>query len=331
MSTKANILVSIVFLFSIVLNVKPSNAETFNTTANIYKRLSAVQCDSLIKANETNPNFVILDVRTLAEYNSYHLMGSINRNSGDANFDSQLSALPKLKRFLLHCQSGGRSAGAFTKMKNLDYAEVYEMIGGLNAWVNASLPTTKITGPKLMLVSYKGILTSSISDTVKVTITNRANEKLTFSTVLFSDVHYIENNFNNETNLEGAQDYTFTIVHSPIYSGDDSTKIRLESNGGNLELNIVFKNGVIQGIDAIGIEEITLYPNPARDKLYFKNMNADIINNFSVINIVGKIVLNENVVLSNEGIDVSGLLNGIYVARIKTGQQIVSKKFVLKK
>jgi phage shock protein E len=331
MSARSIIIVSTIFLFSIALNVMPSNAETVNATDNIYKRLSAIQCDSLIKANETNPNFVILDVRRPDEYSSYHLMGSINRSTGLTDFDAQLAALPKHKLYLLHCQSGGRSAGAFTKMKNLGFAEVYEMIGGIGAWDSAKLPTTTVTGPKLMLVSKSNVISGNNTDTIKIAITNRANEKLTFNLILVTDSHLVTHNFNSNIEIDGAQDYTFSIVHSPGYSGDDSTKISIESNGGKLDINIVIKNGVIQRVNATEMEEISVYPNPASGKLYFKNIHSAISEEISIINITGKVALKETNVWDNNGIDVSALPNGIYIVRIKTDQQIVSKKFVLKR
>jgi phage shock protein E len=331
MSARSIIIVSTIFLFSIALNVMPSNAETVNATDNIYKRLSAIQCDSLIKANETNPNFVILDVRRPDEYSSYHLMGSINRSTGLTDFDAQLAALPKHKLYLLHCQSGGRSAGAFTKMKNLGFAEVYEMIGGIGAWDSAKLPTTTVTGPKLMLVSKSNVISGNNTDTIKIAITNRANEKLTFNLILVTDSHLVTHNFNSNIEIDGAQDYTFSIVHSPGYSGDDSTKISIESNGGKLDIKIVIKNGVIQRVNATEMEEISIYPNPASGKLYFKNIHSAISEEISIINITGKVALKETNVWDNNGIDVSALPNGIYIVRIKTGQQIVSKKFVLKR
>lgn len=330
MSAKSIILVSTILLFSIAFNGKPSNAENINDADNIYKRLSAIQCDSLIKANDTNPNFVILDVRTPTEYSSYHLMGSINRSTGLTDFTAQLDALPKQKMFLLHCQSGGRSAGAFAKMKDLGFAEVYEMIGGLNAWNSAGLPTTTVTGPKLMLVSQHEI-NGGIADTLKIKITNRANSLLSFESVTFTDNHPLTDNFNREKKIEGAEDYSFSIIHSPGYSGDDSTKIIMESNGGKLEISIKFKNGIIQYADAIEKQEISIYPNPTNGKLYFKNLPSAMTDEITVINIAGKVVLKESGIWDNYGIDVSGLPDGIYVAQIKTGQQIVSTKFILKK
>ncbi len=323
----------IAFIQILVVSIVLSNAIAAKESVvleNIYGRLTAIQCDSLIKANEPNPNFVILDVRTPAEWNAYHIMGSINRSTGLADFTAQLDALPKQKIFLLHCQSGGRSAGAFAKMKELGFAEVYEMIGGINSWNSAKLPTTTISQPKLMLVSYDGITSGNSSDTIKVTVTNRANGNLTFGTVSFSDIHNIINNFNPGIELQGAQDYTFSIVHSPGYSGDESTKISMESNGGKIDLEIEFKNGIIVGIEEQQIEQITVYPNPVSQRLYFKPNGMNYFDEISVINLAGqKVITNTQISVSN-GIDISYLKNGIYILSVKTGNRIFTEKFIVR-
>ena len=318
-----------VVILSFILS-KPVTANKSETTENIYGRLTSLQCDSLIKANETNPNFVILDVRTSAEWKSYHIMGSINRSTGLIDFTAQLDALPKQKIFLMHCQSGGRSVGAFAKMKELEFAEVYEMIGGINSWNSAKLPTTTITQPKLMLVSNSDILTGGSADTIKITVTNRANGSLTFTAVTISDIHNVFDNFNTEIALDGAQDYTFSIVHTPGYSGDESTKISLESNGGKIDLDIEFKNGIIVGNDEQQLAEITIYPNPANQKLYFKSNGLKWFDEISILNIVGQKVITESKISVSNGIDVSNLKNGIYIIRIKAGSQIMSEKFMIK-
>lgn len=320
-----NILLIYLFISKSVL------AEQQETTGNIYKRFTAVQCDSLIKANTTNPNFVILDVRTPGEYSSYHLMDAINRNTGDPNFDAQLAALPKHKLFLMHCQSGGRSAGAFVKMKNLGYAEVYEMIGGLNAWNSAKLPTTTLTGPKLMFVSKSNIISGNNTDSIKITVTNRANDKLTFSSVLVSDLHPVNNNFSSSVAVEGSFDYTFSIFHSPKYAGTDSTKVKLESNGGNLEINIVIKNGVISEIEEQSISELSIYPNPATSKFFIQGFGIEEFEEISIMSLTGKLVLTKNNIYHKDGIDISAFQNGIYIVRIKTEGQTVSKKLVIQK
>ena len=305
-------------------------AETGDTSGNIYKQFTAVKCDSLIKANATNPNFVILDVRTPIEYSGYHLMGSINRSTGLPDFDAQLAALPKHKLYLMHCQSGGRSAGAFAKMKELGFSEVYEMIGGLNAWNTSKLPITTVTGPKLMLVSKSNVISGINTDTIKITITNRANEKLTFNAVSVSDLHSVNNNFNYNITIDGAEDYTFSVFHSPKYSGTDSTKIKLESNGGNLEVKIEFKNGAIVGIDEQQISELTIFPNPATTKFFIDGNTNLKFEQISIISLTGKLVLTKNNVYGSDGIEISQLQNGIYILRIKSGRQFIMKKMVIK-
>lgn len=316
--------ISLVFLQFLSLSVISNNAE------NIYKQLTALQCDSLIKANEANPNFVILDVRTTTEWNGGHLLGSINRSTGLEDFEAQLDALPKQKLFLLHCQSGGRSAGAFTKMQNLGFSEVYEMKDGFNAWNSAGLPKTTTSEPKLMLVSSNEILTGGISDTVKITVTNRANGNLTFGTVSLTDIHEITNDFYAGSELAGAEDYTFSVIHTPGYSDDDTTKITIESNGGKIEINIVFKNGVIQSIDPEFQNELVIYPNPARNNIYFKNSSILQIEEVSFFNINGQMVLKENNFLASNGINISNLKSGVYFVLIKTKNQVFSKKLIIK-
>lgn len=325
-----NILLFLI-LAGISFNVKNADAETTNTGGNIYKQLTADKCDSLIKANDLNPNFVILDVRTPGEWNSYHLLGSINRSTGLTDFDAQLAALPRHKLYLMHCQSGGRSAGAFAKMKSLGFAEVYEMAGGLNAWNSAKLPTTTVKGPKLMLVSKSNIIQGANTDTIKITITNRANEKLIFSSVSVDDFHPVSHSFESSVAIEGATDYTFSVFHSPNYSGTDSTKINLESNGGKLEINIQFKDGTITGIDNNKNEQFTLFPNPVSSRFFITGNDEEEFEEITILNLTGKTEFSENNFNSKKNIDITNLQNGVYIVRIKVGKQIISKKLIVKK
>ncbi len=330
MRIKSLIVTIIQVVFTSVLISQNSFASEKQISESIYKRLNAVQCDSLIKSNEFNPNFVILDVRTPGEWNSYHISGSINRSTGLTDFTEQLDLLPKHKIFLLHCQSGSRSAGAFVKMQNLNFAEVYEMIGGISSWRSAGLPTTTLTEPKLMLVSKGELIKGENSDTVKVTITNRANGILSFGNILFSDIHSIGNNFNSEINLEGAKDYTFNLIHSPGYWSDETTKISIESNGGNIDLNIEFKNGTIVNIDEMHLLELTLFPNPVNQHLNFKSNGLIYFDEISIVNISGQEIIDEKQVSSANGIDVTHLRNGVYFLRVKSNNMTSVRKFIVK-
>ncbi len=311
------------FIFFTGINFSSLNAE------NVYKRLTALQCDSLVQANETNPNFVILDVRTPSQWQPDHLAGSINRNYYDADFTQQLDALPRNKTYLIHCQSGGRSSGTFSKMQNLEFAEVYEMIGGISAWKSASLPTTSVIEPKLMLVSYNEKSGNSNNDTIKVTITNRANDILKFNTVELFDLHEIFTDFDLELQLKGAEDYTFSVIHVPGYSGADSTNIKVESNGGNLELSLLFENGVIQNSPIISWPEVAVYPNPCSDFLYVSYESFQAIEKVSIFGLNGQLLFEKHNVKNHEGINVQQLNSGVYLLQLKTENQIQVQKIVI--
>jgi rhodanese-related sulfurtransferase len=317
-------------LFSVVLigAFTIVNAKTKDSNSNIYKRFSAVQCDSLVKASELNPEFVILDVRTPNEFNSYHLKGAINYNSGGGNvFDEQLKSLPKHKLYLLHCQSGSRSAVAFTKMKNLGFEEVYEMIGGISAWRSAGFPTTTAVEPKLMIVSVTTKTTkSAVNDTTLVTITNRANGALSFSNLFFNDEHTVQTDFDNLKTLSGAQDYTFLIVHQAGLG--DTTKVTLESNGGNISFEI--GNSLSTYACLNQVTELKLYPNPVSGRLFFDAGN-ELMEEIHISDLSGKIVLEIKSENNTENINVSLLPAGIYLARIKLKNDIITRKFVVKR
>ncbi|NQU53577.1 MAG: T9SS type A sorting domain-containing protein [Bacteroidetes bacterium] len=318
----------LLFTFSLFFSFSNLSAE------NIYKTISAEKCDSLVKANVENPNFVILDVRTPSSWIGDHLQGSINRNYYDSDIDAQLNALPKHKTFLIHCQGGSRSAGTLTKMRNFGFSEVYEMQGGISSWKNKGYPTTSELAPKIMLASNNGIATDTIvideTDTLQFTITNRGNDTLKFSSIDLPFGDEFSANFDINTKLKGAEDYTFEVYYSPKNIGRDSTKIIIESNGGQLQLNIVLKTETLQNINSNNLNELVIYPNPAQNNLYFKSSSLLNIEEISLINLNGQVVLQESYYSISNGINISGLISGVYFVRIKTKEQSVSKKLLVK-
>lgn len=298
---------------------------------NIYKKIYAEQCDSLIKANANNPYFVILDVRTHGEWIADHLEGAINQSTGDSDFKQRLDELPKHKIYLIHCKSGGRSAGAFAKMQELKFAEVYEMRGGINAWKSKGYSTTSELAPKLMLVSYTDSIENlNNTDTIKITVTNRANDVLSFSSAEFNDPHEITHNFNSNIALEGAEDYTFLLLHSPGYSANDTTKIFIDSNGGALDFNIVIKSGTLQNIYASKTFEFNMFPNPADNYVNLSYDTHGNIEQLSIYSISGKLVLNKNDIDEQGKLDITNLKNGIYIVRIKIENQLFARKLIIK-
>jgi rhodanese-related sulfurtransferase len=96
----------------------------------------------LIQENESDPNFVILDVRTPGEFSSEHIQNAINMDYFSASFEEDLDKLDKNKTYLVYCHSGFRSGNTLIIMEALNYVEVYDMLGGIVAWKELGFPTT---------------------------------------------------------------------------------------------------------------------------------------------------------------------------------------------
>ncbi|MHC4223104.1 MAG: rhodanese-like domain-containing protein [Planctomycetota bacterium] len=102
--------------------------------------LTANEADDLIQDNLGNPDFVILDVRTPAEFVQGAIENAIHIDFMDAQFENQVRQLERGKTYLVYCQSGGRSAMATDAMLPMGFPRLYDMTGGFLAWVNAGLP-----------------------------------------------------------------------------------------------------------------------------------------------------------------------------------------------
>jgi rhodanese-related sulfurtransferase len=96
--------------------------------------ITPAEAKQLIDANQGNGNFVILDVRTPAEFNSGHIEDAINIDFNAGDFQSQVNMLDIRNIYLVYCRSGNRSAQAASIMVNLGFQQLYNMLGGISQW-----------------------------------------------------------------------------------------------------------------------------------------------------------------------------------------------------
>jgi len=82
-------------------------------------------------------NVVVLDVRTVSEYNEGHLVGAVNIDQSKGDFVEKVkTAIPKDKTIAIYCRSGRRSANAAGKLADQGYRCV-NLLGGILAWKKA--------------------------------------------------------------------------------------------------------------------------------------------------------------------------------------------------
>jgi rhodanese-related sulfurtransferase len=79
-------------------------------------------------------------VRTPKEYTAGHLSGAINLDYYSNNFRTDLEQLDKSKTYLIYCRTGRRSGVTLNMMRELGFSGVYDIAGGIKAWLAKGLP-----------------------------------------------------------------------------------------------------------------------------------------------------------------------------------------------
>jgi len=89
------------------------------------------------------PEVQLVDVRTPEEFSNGHLENAINCNIMSDEFEAQVASLDKTKPLLIYCKSGGRSAKAAERLKELGFKNITDLEGGITNWNNENMPTVK--------------------------------------------------------------------------------------------------------------------------------------------------------------------------------------------
>ena len=125
----------ILALFVLSCQQSPKTEQSDNseqqTSSSIYERMGK---EAFAQKMEEKPDKILIDVRTPEEFQGGTIEGARNINYFDDNFDAEISKLDKTKPVFIFCQSGGRSGKAFSKMKTMEFKEVYELNVGYSGW-----------------------------------------------------------------------------------------------------------------------------------------------------------------------------------------------------
>jgi rhodanese-related sulfurtransferase len=88
----------------------------------------------------SNPDAVLLDIRTPEEFAEGRIAGSLNIDFYAADFRDRLDTLSRDTTYVVYCRSGNRSDSAMDIFADLGFTSVFEVDGGIIAWVNSGLP-----------------------------------------------------------------------------------------------------------------------------------------------------------------------------------------------
>jgi rhodanese-related sulfurtransferase len=108
-----------------------------------FAALSAMQAVRLM-----NQGALVIDLRSKELYDAGHIVDA--RNVPVAQLESQADALKKWrdKSVITYCDSGANGASAARSLMKLGFTKVFNLQGGLNAWVKDNMPLAKTAGGK---------------------------------------------------------------------------------------------------------------------------------------------------------------------------------------
>jgi rhodanese-related sulfurtransferase len=91
----------------------------------------------------TEPNIQLIDVRTSEEFSEGHIENAVNIDVTANDFDAKVASLDKEKPVMVYCKSGGRSAKASARLKELGFKTITDLEGGITNWKSENKPTVK--------------------------------------------------------------------------------------------------------------------------------------------------------------------------------------------
>ena len=97
------------------------------------KDINVISDTQFIEIQETD--YILVDVRTIEEYESGHIQNAINFDFYSGSFQKEILSLDKSSSIILYCRTQNRSTKTANFLKENGYKEVSVMEGGITHWV----------------------------------------------------------------------------------------------------------------------------------------------------------------------------------------------------
>jgi thioredoxin len=133
--------ISSIFFLLLSFTILSCNGQT-------SKNITDIDPKAFSEKITATPNAQIIDVRTPQEFASGHIDNAVNIDWLGDNFVANAEKLDKTKPVFVYCKTSNRSPQAAKKLKELGFATIYNMQGGLLKWdaEGFSKPTDRIIG-----------------------------------------------------------------------------------------------------------------------------------------------------------------------------------------
>ena len=145
---KRALLISVLILFAMSISttvmagttidqVKQNVVKLWKPIKESQPHVTAVEFKKIMDSGE---KFILLDVRTEAEYEAAHLPGAINISRGLLEFKVTKTITDPDAKIYLYCRTGARSALATQRLIDIGYKNATNIYDAFKGWVVAGYP-----------------------------------------------------------------------------------------------------------------------------------------------------------------------------------------------
>lgn len=126
--------------------IAPDTVRAGQQTAGLavgWRDVTPQEAAAIMEQRRADDAFMVLDVRTPAEFAGGHLADARNIDLASPEFRDRVRSLNRNRTYLVYCRSGNRSSKALEVFRELGFTAVLHMDGGTLAWNAAGLPLEK--------------------------------------------------------------------------------------------------------------------------------------------------------------------------------------------
>ncbi|MDR3045209.1 MAG: rhodanese-like domain-containing protein [Desulfovibrio sp.] len=124
-------------------NTLAPNARAAEVQAAEPRNVTPEEVTALMQQRKDDEAFMVIDVRTPAEFAEGHLANARNFDVKASDFNDRIGSLNRNRTYVVYCRSGNRSGKAVDAMRDMGFTSILHMNGGMLAWDAAKLPVEK--------------------------------------------------------------------------------------------------------------------------------------------------------------------------------------------
>lgn len=127
-------IIVIIIIFAVLTVILSGVLDSKPGSSKMSKNVTVISPETAQQKISDNPKILIIDVRTKGEYSQGHLPKAKNIPLSSLEEHFTKNPINKDKEIILYCASGNRSRTAGKKLEKLGYTQIYDIMGGYNAW-----------------------------------------------------------------------------------------------------------------------------------------------------------------------------------------------------